>query len=220
MANPINYTHREKSVFPSENLACCRLHEDDVMSRKNNPPIILHVCLPLPPPRLKKSRKSLRESLRSSLRGFWPTPQNESKTSLLDTLRVKNHLFFDSGDSLLTRFGGSARTLGDCPGDSPGDSFLTFWAGEGFDSSARRGWSQMYVMFLKGGVLQLPSQNSLTTRFPTSIWLSGNYRGRTKHIKKKHIKNWRGRQHKDLRAQILYVGGVSSPRFCRKRTPT
>ena len=29
------------------------------------------------PPRLKKSKKSLRESLWGSLRGSWPTPQNE-----------------------------------------------------------------------------------------------------------------------------------------------
>ena len=47
--------------------------------------------------------------------------------------------FFDSGDSFLIRFGGSGRTLGDSPRDSPRDSFVTFWAGEGFDSSARSG---------------------------------------------------------------------------------
>ena len=35
------------------------------------------------PPRLEKSKKSLRESLWGSLRGTWPSPQNESKTSLL-----------------------------------------------------------------------------------------------------------------------------------------
>ena len=55
--------------------------------------------------------------------------------SLQETLRVKNHLFFDSGDSFLTLFGGSAGTPGDSLGDSPGDSFLTFWPGAGFDSS-------------------------------------------------------------------------------------
>ena len=38
------------------------------------------------PPRLNKSKKSLRESLWGSLRGSWSTPQNESKTSLLETL--------------------------------------------------------------------------------------------------------------------------------------
>ena len=94
------------------------------------------------PPRLKKSKKSLRKSLWGSLRGSWPSPENESKTSLLETLRVKNHLFFDSGDLFLTRFGGSARSLGDSPRDSPGDSFLTFRDAEGFDSSARSGGSQ------------------------------------------------------------------------------
>ena len=38
-------------------------------------------------------------SLWGSLRGSWPTPPKRVKTSLLETLRVKNHLFFDSGDS-------------------------------------------------------------------------------------------------------------------------
>ena len=38
-----------------------------------------------------------------------PTPQKKSKTSLSQTLRVKNHLFFDSGDSFLTYFGGSCK---------------------------------------------------------------------------------------------------------------
>ena len=69
------------------------------------------------PPRLKRSKMSLQENLWGSLRACWPTPQNESKTSLLETLRVKTHLFLDSGDSFLTRFGGSARTLGDSPRD-------------------------------------------------------------------------------------------------------
>ena len=56
------------------------------------------------PPRLKKSKKSLRESLWGSLQGSWPTPQNESKTSLQRQNKTKNHLFFDSGDSFF--FGG------------------------------------------------------------------------------------------------------------------
>ena len=80
----------------------------------------------LRPPRPGRGVPRLKKRLWGSLRGSWPTPQNESKTSLLETLRVKNHLFFDSGDSFLTRFGGSGRTLGDSPRDSPGDSFLTF----------------------------------------------------------------------------------------------
>ena len=67
------------------------------------------------PPWLKKSRKSLR--------GSWPTPQKESKTSLL---RVKNHLFFESGGLFLTLFGGSARTLGDSPETLPKTVFFTF----------------------------------------------------------------------------------------------
>ena len=58
-----------------------------------------------------------------------PTPQEESKTSLLDTLRVKNHLFL----TLETAFG---LLLGDRPDSSetPEDSFLTFWVGEGLES--------------------------------------------------------------------------------------
>ena len=42
--------------------------------------------------------------------GSWKTPQKESKKSLQETLRVKDHLIFDSGDSFLTLFRGSART--------------------------------------------------------------------------------------------------------------
>ena len=54
------------------------------------------------PPRLKKSK---RESLPGSLRGSWPTaPQNESKMSLLETLRVKNHLFLTYPKNLLRLF--------------------------------------------------------------------------------------------------------------------
>ena len=57
------------------------------------------------PPRLKKSKKSLRASLRRSLRGSRPTPQRESKTSLLETLRVKNHQLLTPRDLFLTLFG-------------------------------------------------------------------------------------------------------------------
>ena len=78
-----------------------QLHVIILMTRVRTPPAWQRSQNP---PRLKKSKKSLQESLRASLRGFWLTPQNESKTSLLETLRVKNHLFFDSGDSFLTRF--------------------------------------------------------------------------------------------------------------------
>ena len=45
--------------------------------------------------------------------------------AILETLRVKKH-FLTPETLLLTRFGGSGRTLGDSPVDSPGDSFLTF----------------------------------------------------------------------------------------------
>ena len=40
-----------------------------------------------PSPAQKVKRRVSRESLCGSLRGSWPTPQNESKTSLLQTLR-------------------------------------------------------------------------------------------------------------------------------------
>ena len=68
------------------------------------------------------------------------------KTSQKRVSGVKEQVIFDSQSLQETRFwlvlGGSARTLRDSPRDSPGDSFLTFWAGEGFDSSARSGGSQ------------------------------------------------------------------------------
>ena len=71
-------------------------------SSEETPSFVITPCFANPPTwqrsrnRLKRSKMSLRESLWGSLRGPWPTPQNESKTSLLETPRVKNHLFFDS----------------------------------------------------------------------------------------------------------------------------
>ena len=44
--------------------------------------------------RLKKSKKSLWESLRGSRGGSWPTPQNEPKTSFLETSAGPNRLAF------------------------------------------------------------------------------------------------------------------------------
>ena len=44
--------------------------------------------------------------------------------------------------------------------------------------------------------------------------------GEKKHIKDTHIKNYRGPQHKDLRAAVLYVGGgASSALSSRKKEP-
>ena len=65
-------------------------------------------------------------------------PPKRVKTSLWETLRVKNHLFFDSGDSFLTLFGGGRGHIG----DSPGDSFLTFRAGAAFHSCSWSAGSQ------------------------------------------------------------------------------
>ena len=49
------------------------------------------------PPRLKKSKKSLRKSLWGSVQGSWPTPQNESKTSQKqDSASQKSPFFFRS----------------------------------------------------------------------------------------------------------------------------
>ena len=59
----------------------------------NYPPDLAEESKPFP---AQKVKKSLRKSLWRSLRGSWPTPQNESKTSLVETLQVKNRLFFDS----------------------------------------------------------------------------------------------------------------------------
>ena len=104
-----------------------------------DPPDLAEESKPSP---AQKVKKESRESLWGSLRGSWPTRQNESKTSLWSQKTGDFWLAESPGDSFLTRFGGSARTLGDSPRDSPGDSFSTFWAGEGFDSSARSGGSQ------------------------------------------------------------------------------
>ena len=85
-------------------------------------------------PRLEKSKKSLRRSLRGVPADAPKRVRKESP----ETLRVKNHLFFDSGDSFLTLFGAPAGTPRRLPGDSSGDSFLTFRAGAVFDSCS---WS-------------------------------------------------------------------------------
>ena len=78
----------------------------------------------------KSQKESLGESLGESVsqkRVSWRL--RESKITCFLTPETRFWLVF----------GGSARTLGDSPRDSRRDSFLTFWAGEGFASSARRG---------------------------------------------------------------------------------
>ena len=60
--------------------------------------------------------------------GIHPTPKKRVKNeSPGDSASQKSSVLFDSGDSSLTLFGGWPGRLG----DSIGDSFLTFWAGEG-----------------------------------------------------------------------------------------
>ena len=48
-----------------------------------------------PPPTfpVSKNQKRVFGRVSGGVRGSWPTPENEPKTSLLETLRVKNHLF-------------------------------------------------------------------------------------------------------------------------------
>ena len=65
----------------------------------------------------KVKKESPGESPRGSP-GVLADPQNESKTSLLETLQVRNHLFFDSGDSFLTHFGG----VGPGPSETPSET--------------------------------------------------------------------------------------------------
>ena len=92
---------------------------------------------------LKAEKEETNRENPRTTREVWNTPVFDSgrvsggvSESPPETLQV----IFDS--SFLTRFGGSATTLGDSTRDSPGDSFLTFWDGEGFDSSAMSGGAQ------------------------------------------------------------------------------
>ena len=84
------------------------------------------------PPWLKKSKKSLRKSLWESLRGSWPTAQNESKTSLLESLRVKNHLFFDSRRLVFDSFWGVGRDPWRLPQRLSRRFFFDFLSRRGF----------------------------------------------------------------------------------------
>ena len=86
------------------------------------------------PPRLEKSKKSLRGVSEKSR----PTPRKESNMSL----RSQKKVIFDSQSLPETRFW---LFLGRRPGplgDSPGGSFLTFRAGAVFDSCSWSAGSQ------------------------------------------------------------------------------
>ena len=87
------------------------------------PPDLAEESKPSPAQKVKK--ESPGESLGESPRVLADPPKRVKNESPGDSASQKITCFL-TGDSFLTRFGGSARTLGDSPRDSPGDSFLTF----------------------------------------------------------------------------------------------